>query len=180
MVLFPRKYLRLRTFSSKIAKARNTHKCTDILRLWGAEIAKNLEKLILSTLFALNGWVWGRFSRSRVFRVSKVAKNISKTCSFFTFCATTEPSVFATPPDTFGRFCIFRNRDFKIGQKALEGWQKSRVPENRKSWKWGGEFGVPAAPAAPASGCLSRRMTGGEGGGFPLPLLSPQTPLSSF
>ena len=86
------------------------------------------------------------FAKSR-FRVSKLAKSISKTCSLFTFCATTEPSLFATPHGIFGDFCIFRIRDFKKGQKPLEGWQKVRVPENQKSWKWGGEFGVLPRPA---------------------------------
>ena len=85
------------------------------------------------------------FAKSR-FSCFKTCKNISKTCSFFTFCATTEPSLFATPHGIFGDFCIFRIRDFKKGQIPQEGWQKVRVPENRKSAKWGGEFGVLPRP----------------------------------
>ena len=89
--------------------------------------------------------------REVAFFVFQNLQNISKTCSLFTFCATTEPSLFATPHGIFGDFCIFRIRDFKIGQKALEGWQKVRVPENRKSAEMGGEFGVLPRPA----GCVA-------------------------
>ena len=47
--------LKVANFFFEIAKSQNTHKCIDILRLLGAEIAKNLEMLILATFFALNG-----------------------------------------------------------------------------------------------------------------------------
>ena len=86
------------------------------------------------------------FAKSR-FSCLKTCKNNSKTLYFFTFCATTEPSLFATPHGIFGDFCIFRIRDFKKGQKPLEGWQKVRVPENRKSAKIVGEFEVLPRPA---------------------------------
>ena len=89
----------------------------------------------------------GDFREVAFFVFQNWQKTVVKHAPFSLFCATTEPSLFATPHGIFGDFCIFRIRDFKRCQKALDGWQKVRVPGNRKSAKIGGEFEVLPRPA---------------------------------
>ena len=132
----PGKNSRLRTFSSKIAKSQNTYFHWCILRVFGAEITKNLEILILATFFALNGWVWGRFSRSRDFRVSELAKKHQQNMLLFHFRRDHGTFTFCHTSRHILRFLHFPDPGFQKGQTPLEVWQKMRVPENLKSAKW--------------------------------------------
>ena len=119
------------------------------------------------------------FAKSR-FSCFRTCKKHQQNMLLFHFRRDHGTFTFCHPSRDISRFLHFPDPGFQKSQIPLEGWQKVRVPENRKSAKREGEFGVLPRPGPRIPYYNSENsLCWGKGarGGFPFHLLFLRLPL---
>ena len=119
--------LKVANFFFETAKSQNIHKRCHISRLLGAEIAKNLEMLILATISLYMDESEGDF-REVAFCVFQNLQKTQAEHTHFSLPARPRNLHFLPPLVGYFKISAFSGSAIsKISKKASEGWQKVRV-----------------------------------------------------